>query len=140
MIGKSGLDQLQARTGAMVGDLILAAPSDPAAPGAPPIEIPSNALAQLRLRVAEQERLIPQNQWSFVWITDFPLFEWSETEKNWVSAQHPFTGIVEGDLDKLESAPGDVRSKGYDLVLKAVAFGSGIMRIPQQSVQDPLSR
>jgi aspartyl-tRNA synthetase len=140
MIGKSGLVQLQVRTGAMVGDLILAAPSDPAAPGAPPIEIPSNALAQLRLRVAEQERLIPQNQWSFVWITDFPLFEWSETEKCWVSAQHPFTGIVESDLDKLESAPGDVRSKGYDLVLNGVELGSGSIRIHQQEVQERVFR
>jgi aspartyl-tRNA synthetase len=140
MIGRSGLDQLQVRTGATVGDLILAAPSDPAAPGAPPIEIPSNALAQLRLRVAEQEGLILQNQWSFVWITDFPLFEWSETEKSWVSAQHPFTGIVEGDLDKLESAPGDVRSKGYDLVLNGVELGSGSIRIHRQEVQERVFR
>ena len=140
MIGKSGLDQIQVRTSAMVGDLILAAPSDPVAPGAPPIEIPSNALAQLRLRVAEQENLIPQNQWRFVWITDFPLFEWSETEKSWVSAQHPFTGIVEGDLDKLESAPWDVRSKGYDLVLNGVELGSGSIRIHQQEVQERVFR
>jgi aspartyl-tRNA synthetase len=140
IIGKSGLEQLQLRTGAAVGDLILAAPSDPAAPGTPPIEIPSNALAQLRLKVAEQEQLIPQNQWRFVWITDFPLFEWSETEKHWVPAQHPFTGIVEGDLDKLESAPWDVRSKGYDLVLNGVELGSGSIRIHQQEVQERVFR
>jgi aspartyl-tRNA synthetase len=140
MIGKSGLEQLQLRTAAAVGDLILAAPSDPAAPGTPPIEIPSNALAQLRLKVAEQEGLIPQNQWKFVWITDFPLFEWSETEKHWVPAQHPFTGIVERDLEKLESAPWDVRSKGYDLVLNGVELGSGSIRIHQQEVQERVFR
>ena len=59
----------------------------------------------------------PQNQWEFLWITGFPLFEWSRERKAWVSAQHPFTGIVEEDLDKLETEPWEVRSKGYDLVL-----------------------
>jgi len=140
MIGKPGLEQLQSRTGAGVGDLILAAPSDPAAPGTPPIEIPSNALAQLRLRVAEQEKLIPQNQWSFAWITNFPLFEWSESDKQWVSAQHPFTGIVEEDIDLLEQPErrGEIRSKGYDLVLNGYELGSGSIRIHRQDIQERL--
>jgi aspartyl-tRNA synthetase len=142
MIGKSGLEQLQLRTGAGVGDLILAAPSDPAAPGAPPIEIPSTALAQLRLRVAEQEKLIPQNQWNFVWVTNFPLFEWSESDKQWVSAQHPFTGIVEEDIDLLEQPErhGEIRSKGYDLVLNGYELGSGSIRIHRQDIQERLFR
>ena len=140
MIGKPGLEQLQLRSGAGVGDLILAAPSDPAAPGAPPIEIPSNAVAQLRLRVAEQEKLIPQNQWSFAWITNFPLFEWSETDKLWVSAQHPFTGIVEEDINLLEQPErrGEIRSKGYDLVLNGYELGSGSIRIHRQDIQERL--
>jgi aspartyl-tRNA synthetase len=140
MIGKPGLEQLQLRTGAGVGDLILAAPSDPAAPGTPVIDIPSNALAQLRLRVAEQEKLIPQNQWSFAWITNFPLFEWSETDKQWVSAQHPFTGIVEEDIDLLEQPErrGEIRSKGYDLVLNGYELGSGSIRIHRQDIQERL--
>ncbi len=142
MIGKSGLEQLQLRTGAAVGDLILAAPSDPAAPGTSPIEIPSNAVAQLRLRVAEQEKLIPQNQWAFAWITDFPLFEWSESDKQWVSAQHPFTGIVEEDIDLLEQPEhrGKIRSKGYDLVLNGNELGSGSIRIHRQDIQERLFR
>jgi aspartyl-tRNA synthetase len=140
MIGKPGLERLQLRTGAGVGDLILAAPSDPAAPGASPIEIPSNALAQLRLRVAEQEKLIPQNQWSFAWITNFPLFEWSHSDKQWVSAQHPFTGIVEEDIDLLEQPErrGEIRSKGYDLVLNGNELGSGSIRIHRQDIQERL--
>ena len=90
---------------------------------------------QLRLHLAEQLKLIPKDRWEFLWLTGFPLFEWSETEKRWVSAQHPFTGIIEEDLDKLESAPWGVRSKGYDLVLNGVELGSGSIRIHRQDVQ-----
>jgi aspartyl-tRNA synthetase len=73
--------------------------------------------------------------WEFLWITGFALFEWSESDKRWVSAQHPFTGIVEEDLDKLETAPWECRSKGYDLVLNGVELGSGSIRIHRQDVQ-----
>jgi aspartyl-tRNA synthetase len=79
--------------------------------------------------------LMTKDRWEFLWVTGFPLFEWSETDKQWVSAQHPFTGIVEEDLEKLESAPGEVRSKGYDLVLNGVELGSGSIRIHRQDVQ-----
>jgi len=138
MLGPSGVEELHVRTGGVPGDLILAAPSDPTAPGTPLIDIASNALAQLRLRIAEQEKLVPEGHWRFVWITDFPLFEWSETDKKWVSAQHPFTGIVDEDLEKLESAPWEVRSKGYDLVLNGVELGSGSIRIHRQDIQERL--
>jgi aspartyl-tRNA synthetase len=70
-----------------------------------------------------------------LWITGFALFEWSENDKRWVSAQHPFTGIFEEDLDKLETAPWECRSKGYDLVLNGVELGSGSIRIHRQDVQ-----
>ncbi len=100
---------------------------------------------QLRLHLAEKLGLVPgsaqagkpvlQNRWELVWLTGFPLFEWSETDKSWVSAQHPFTGIIEEDLDKLESAPWEVRSKGYDLVLNGTELGSGSVRIHRQDVQ-----
>ena len=70
-----------------------------------------------------------------MWITGFALFEWSETDKRWVSAQHPFTGIVEEDIDKLETAPWECRSKGYDLVLNGNELGSGSIRIHRQDVQ-----
>src|SRR5205807_6063296 len=84
--------------------------------------------------------LTVKSQWRFLWITGFPLFEWSETEKTWVSAQHPFTGIVDEDLDKLESAPWEVRSKGYDLVLNGYELGSGSIRIHRQDIQERLFR
>jgi aspartyl-tRNA synthetase len=95
---------------------------------------------QLRLRLAERLNLITADRWEFAWITGFALFEWSETDKCWVSAQHPFTGIVEEDLDKLETAPQECRSKGYDLVLNGVELGSGSIRIHRQDVQARLFR
>ncbi len=94
----------------------------------------------LRLHLAEKLNLIPSDRWEFLWITDFRLFEWSETEKRWVSAQHPFTGVVEEDLGKLESAPWEVRSKGYDLVLNGVELGSGSVRIHRQDIQKRVFR
>ena len=95
---------------------------------------------QLRLFLAEKLSLIPKDRWELLWLTGFPLFEWSETDKQWVSAQHPFTGIVEEDLDKLESAPWEVRSKGYDLVLNGTELGSGSVRIHRQDIQARLFR
>src|SRR5207237_1201392 len=79
-----------------------------------------------------------KSQWKFLWLTGFPLFEWSESDKTWVSAQHPFTGIVDEDLEKLESAPWEVRSKGYDLVLNGNELGSGSIRIHRQDIQERL--
>ena len=93
---------------------------------------------QLRFVLAEALGQIDKTQWKFAWRTGFPLFEWCETEHTWVSAQHPFTGIVEEDLDKLETAPWDVRSKGYDLVLNGYELGSGSIRIHRQDVQERL--
>jgi len=89
-------------------------------------------------------KLIPKDRWEFVWITGFALFEWSSTDKCVVSAQHPFTGIVEEDVSKLEDASDEVhlsmRSKGYDLVLNGSELGSGSIRIHQQDVQERVFR
>jgi len=90
---------------------------------------------QVRLYLGEKLNLIDRSKWEFAWITGFALFEWSDSDKRWVSAQHPFTGIYEEDLDKLETAPWECRSKGYDLVLNGVELGSGSIRIHRQDVQ-----
>jgi len=92
----------------------------------------------LRNRLKEYTNDFDPKRWEFVWITTFPLFEWSESDKQWVSAQHPFTGIVDEDLEKLESAPWEVRSKGYDLVLNGNELGSGSIRIHRQDIQERL--
>jgi aspartyl-tRNA synthetase len=94
-----------------------------------------NVAGQIRLYLGDKLNLIDRSKWEFAWITGFALFEWSATEKRWVSAQHPFTGIFEEDLDKLETAPWECRSKGYDLVLNGNELGSGSIRIHRQDVQ-----
>jgi aspartyl-tRNA synthetase len=89
----------------------------------------------LRNRLKQYTKEFDPKRWEFLWVTTFPLFEWSEADKRWVSAQHPFTGILDEDLDKLESAPWECRSKGYDLVLNGYELGSGSIRIHRQDVQ-----
>jgi len=132
ILGADQVKKLAEAVGARAGDLVVAVAAKKQIKGT---EAAALIAGQLRLHLAEQLKLIPKDRWEFLWLTGFPLFEWSETEKRWVSAQHPFTGIVEEDLDKLESAPWEVRSKGYDLVLNGVELGSGSIRIHRQDVQ-----
>jgi len=132
ILGADQVKKLAEAVGAKAGDLVVAVAAKKQIKGT---EAAALIAGQLRLHLAEQLKLIPKDRWDFLWLTGFPLFEWSETEKRWVSAQHPFTGIIEEDLDKLESAPWGVRSKGYDLVLNGVELGSGSIRIHRQDVQ-----
>ena len=131
-LGQAALDALVESTGAKPGDLIVAVSAAEQIPGT---DAAALIAGQLRLSLGERLSLVPKDRWEFLWITGFPLFEWGASEKRWVPAQHPFTGIVEEDLDKLESAPQDVRSKGYDLVLNGVELGSGSIRIHSQELQ-----
>ena len=131
-LGQAGLDALVAATGAKPGDLIVAVSAAEQIPGT---DAAALIAGQLRLALADRLNLIPKDRWEFLWLTGFPLFEWERSEKRWVPAQHPFTGIVEEDLDKLESEPQNVRSKGYDLVLNGVELGSGSIRIHSQELQ-----
>ncbi|MGB7025491.1 MAG: aspartate--tRNA ligase [Candidatus Acidiferrales bacterium] len=131
-LGAEAVKNLAKSLGAKRGDLIVALAAKEPIPGTDSAAL---VAGQVRLRLAEQLGLANKDRWEFLWVTGFPLFEWSETDKQWVSAQHPFTGIIEEDLEKLESAPGEVRSKGYDLVLNGVELGSGSIRIHRQDVQ-----
>jgi aspartyl-tRNA synthetase len=131
-LGAESLKKMAAAVGAQPGDLILAVAAKEQIPGT---DAAALIAGQLRLRLAAQLNLIPKDRWEFLWLTGFPLFEWSEADKRWVPAQHPFTGIVEEDLDKLETAPWEVRSKGYDLVLNGYELGSGSIRIYRQDIQ-----
>ena len=135
-------ERIRALGGAQEGDLlVLVGGGEDPRPNVPPLTGDQvSALAGLfRLDLAEKfkdrHEVFERGEWKFAWITEFPLFEWSERDKRWVSAQHPFTGIVEEDLDKLETAPWECRSKGYDLVLNGVELGSGSIRIHRQDVQ-----
>ena len=135
IIGAENVRKLAEACGAEPGDLVVGVSAKEQIKGT---EAAALIAGQLRLQLGEALNLVDKSQWRFLWITGFPLFEWSETEKSWVSAQHPFTGIVDEDLDKLESAPWEVRSKGYDLVLNGYELGSGSIRIHRQDIQERL--
>jgi aspartyl-tRNA synthetase len=132
LIGAENVAKLATISEAKTGDLVVAVSAKTQIKGT---EAAALVAGLLRLQLAEALNLIDKAQWKFLWLTGFPLFEWSPTEKTWVSAQHPFTGIVEEDLEKLETAPWEVRSKGYDLVLNGVELGSGSIRIHRQDIQ-----
>jgi aspartyl-tRNA synthetase len=135
LIGAENVAKLAKACEARTGDLVVAVSARTQIRGT---EAAALVAGQLRLQLGEALGLIDKSQWKFLWLTGFPLFEWSESDKTWVSAQHPFTGIVDEDLDKLESAPWEVRSKGYDLVLNGYELGSGSIRIHRQDVQERL--
>jgi len=132
LIGPENVTKLAKACEAKTGDLVVAVSAKTQIKGT---EAAALVAGQLRLQLGEALNQIDKTQWKFLWLTGFPLFEWSESEKAWVSAQHPFTGIVDEDLEKLESAPWEVRSKGYDLVLNGVELGSGSIRIHRQDIQ-----
>ncbi len=135
LIGAGNENKLADACGAKAGDLVVAVSAKEQIKGT---EAAALIAGQLRLHLGDALGLIDKSQWKFLWITGFPLFEWSESDKQWVSAQHPFTGIVDEDLEKLESAPWEVRSKGYDLVLNGNELGSGSIRIHRQDIQERL--
>jgi aspartyl-tRNA synthetase len=131
-LGADALKKLAETIGAKPGDLIVAAAAKNQIPHS---DTSLSVAGQLRLHLGNKLNLIDRSKWEFAWITGFALFEWSEADKRWVSAQHPFTGIFEEDLDKLETAPWECRSKGYDLVLNGHELGSGSIRIHRQDIQ-----
>jgi aspartyl-tRNA synthetase len=135
LIGAENVAKLAKACGAKTGDLVVAVSAKTQIKGT---EAAALVAGQLRLQLGEALGVIDKSQWKFLWLTGFPLFEWSESDKAWVSAQHPFTGIVDEDLEKLESAPWEVRSKGYDLVLNGYELGSGSIRIHRQDIQERL--
>jgi aspartyl-tRNA synthetase len=135
LIGAENVKKLAEACGAKTGDLVVAVAAKEQIKGT---EAAALIAGQLRLQLGEALGLIDKTQWKFLWLTGFPLFEWSDADKTWVSAQHPFTGIVDEDLEKLETAPWEVRSKGYDLVLNGYELGSGSIRIHRQDIQERL--
>jgi len=135
LIGAENAKKLADACSAKTGDLVVAVSAKEQIQGT---EAAALVAGQLRLQLGDALGVIDKSQWKFLWITGFPLFEWSESDKTWVSAQHPFTGIVDEDLEKLESAPWEVRSKGYDLVLNGYELGSGSIRIHRQDIQERL--
>lgn len=97
-------------------------------------------LGALRCEVARQLELVDNNKFNFLWVTEFPQFEWSDEEERFVAMHHPFTMPMEEDLERLESDPGSVRAKAYDIVLNGVELGGGSVRIFQSDVQERMFR
>ena len=95
-----------------------------------------DSLGALRVELAKQLELLDKNEYRFVWITEFPLLEWSEEQNRFVAMHHPFTMPMEEDLQYIESDPGRVRAKAYDIVLNGNEIGGGSVRIFQDDIQE----
>jgi aspartyl-tRNA synthetase len=95
-----------------------------------------NVLGALRLELAQQKGILDKNEYRFLWVTQFPQFEWSDEEERYVAMHHPFTMPMDEDLDMLETNPGAVRAKAYDIVLNGTEIGGGSVRIHQADVQE----
>ncbi len=97
-----------------------------------------NVLGALRLKLGEDMGLIDHSQFNFLWVVDFPLLEWSEEENRFMAMHHPFTMPMEEDWDRIDSDPGSVRAKAYDIVLNGVELGGGSVRIHQSDIQEKM--
>ena len=120
------------RAGAAADDLLLMA--------AGKADETSMLLGQLRLAIAKRENLLKPDRFEFLWVTDFPLLEYHAEDGRWYSMHHPFTSPHDEDMDKLDSDPGAVRAKAYDLVLNGSEIGGGSVRIHSAAVQARIFR
>jgi aspartyl-tRNA synthetase len=123
----SEVQQINARMAVQEGDLIVFVADKPG--------IARDSLGNLRLHVARQLNLIDPAALAFTWVTEFPLMEYSDADKRFFSTHHPFTSPVNEDLPFLETDPGRVRARAYDLVLNGSEIGGGSIRIHSQIVQ-----
>jgi len=118
---------IDAVCGAGLGDLLLFVADTP--------RVVNDALANLRLKLADQLGMIPSNQHAFVWVTDFPLVEYAAEDKRYVAVHHPFTAPHDNDLERLEADPARARAQAYDIVLNGTELGGGSVRIHRPDVQ-----
>lgn len=124
------LEALVAKMEGEPGDLLLFA--------ADKNKIVWNVLGAIRLELGEELGLIDKNQYNFLWVTEFPLLEWSEEENRFMAAHHPFTMPMEEDWHLIDSDPGAVRAKAYDIVLNGTELGGGSVRIHQDHIQEKM--
>ena len=97
-----------------------------------------DVLGNLRLELARQLDLLKKDDFKFLWVTEFPLLEYSEEEDRYVAMHHPFTMPMDEDLQYIDSDPGRVRAKAYDIVLNGVEMGGGSVRIHQADIQSKM--
>jgi aspartyl-tRNA synthetase len=135
IVGEETVRSLAASVEAGAGDLVvlLGLKSSSAAQGS--LQRLDAASGELRLELAQKLNLIKPGDWNFLWVVDFPMFEYDEREKRYAAMHHPFTSPREEDLDKLESDPAAVKARAYDLVLNGSEIGGGSIRIHRQDIQ-----
>ncbi len=124
------LHEIVQKMGGEPGDLLLFA--------ADKNKIVWNVLGALRLEMGKQLGLIDENSYHFLWVTEFPLLEWSDEENRYMAMHHPFTMPMEEDWDKIDSDPGKVRAKAYDIVLNGTELGGGSVRIHRNDIQEKM--
>ena len=135
VVGEEGVRSLVAGSEAKAGDIVLflglrSGKGDRAA-----ISLLDNASGDLRLEIGKRLELIKPGTWSFLWVIDFPMFEYDEKEKRFAAMHHPFTSPREADLEKLDSDPSAIKALAYDLVLNGSEIGGGSIRIHRQDIQ-----
>jgi aspartyl-tRNA synthetase len=133
-LGKPAVEALAASMEAQPGDLVLLLGLK-SATSISAFRMLDNASGELRLDIARKLELIKTGTWNFLWVVDFPMFDYDEKEKRFAAMHHPFTSPREEDLEKLESDPGSVKARAYDLVLNGSEIGGGSIRIHRQDVQ-----
>lgn len=101
-------------------------------------EVVFDVLGALRVELASQLGLLNKNEYKFLWVTEFPLLEWSEEQQRYTAKHHPFTMPMEEDLPYLDTEPGKVRAKAYDIVLNGTEIGGGSVRIYQNEIQEKM--
>ena len=126
-------DELKALVSAMQGE-----PGDLLLFAADKNKIVWNVLGALRLELAKELDLLDPDQYNFLWVTEFPLLEWSDEENRFMAMHHPFTMPMEEDWDKIDSDQGSVRAKAYDIVLNGTELGGGSVRIHQDDIQEKM--
>ena len=121
------LEQMASRFGAKDGDLVLLVAGDEKGV--------NKALAPLRCKIAKDLKCYDEGRFEFVWIVDFPLFEWNDEEKRYDSMHHPFTAPIPADIPKLDTDPGHITAQAYDIVVNGSEIGGGSIRIHRPEIQ-----
>ena len=129
-LGEEGVKQMLSAAGARPGEVLLVAAGEP--------DATSKLLGQLRLNLANAKGMLNPDEYAFVWVVDFPLLEWDSDDRRYVSMHHPFTSPHDDDIGRVETQPGQVRAKAYDLVLNGSEIGGGSIRIHDAALQSKI--
>jgi len=127
---KEEIDGILKRLEAEPGDLLFFMADTP--------KVVYDSLGALRLEIGKKLNLANEDEFNFVWVVDFPLFEWNEDENRWEAMHHPFTSPKEEDLEYLETDPSRVKARAYDITLNGVEIGGGSIRIHRSDVQQKM--